>query len=331
MSPLQSLALWIYRQLLTLYPRAFRATFAAEMEAVFAARLADARLRGVPAMLAVCLHESAGLVASLMQEHVGALRKDGRGWQHWLASPLVLALIGSLVLLRRGFASYVCNLSVPDPGIVNQLACRVYHDHPHNALFTLLGVLALLPLLQSIARTGLAAGPRKRGQFLRLALYALLGSCCGVVGQLSPRWVRWLPLPWTVGQLLSLGLVWLLPMLVVALAEARRERGATAAGLAVVALWLTATQAYYLCWAVLLASGWAGAQLETLQLVGTGTRNVATFWAFLRYHIGPLMWNRGTMAIPCGALLGTLVGHLYLWRVVGEPVPVEDPVGGKPG
>jgi hypothetical protein len=63
-----------YGALARLHPPAFRDTFAWEMQAVFAALLAEAAARGSLALTHLCLRELLGLLASLWREH----------WQAWV-------------------------------------------------------------------------------------------------------------------------------------------------------------------------------------------------------------------------------------------------------
>lgn len=67
--------LYVYSSLLRLYPNAFRQSFAAEMEEVFAARLADASGKGGGALIGFALHETYGLGLNLTQQHWLALQQ----------------------------------------------------------------------------------------------------------------------------------------------------------------------------------------------------------------------------------------------------------------
>jgi hypothetical protein len=64
-----NLASGVYRQALKLYPRAFRAQFADEMEAVFSEALRDAAGEGAAAILGMCLRELADLPVNLLLAH----------------------------------------------------------------------------------------------------------------------------------------------------------------------------------------------------------------------------------------------------------------------
>jgi hypothetical protein len=65
---------WLYAGLLRLYPRHFRAEFAAEMQQVFAQVLADAAQRGLVALLAICAHELCGVLVGGLAARARAVR-----------------------------------------------------------------------------------------------------------------------------------------------------------------------------------------------------------------------------------------------------------------
>jgi hypothetical protein len=65
---------WLYAGLLWLYPRRFRAEFAAEMQQVFAQVLADAAPRGPVALLAICGRELLGVLVSGLAARAHAAR-----------------------------------------------------------------------------------------------------------------------------------------------------------------------------------------------------------------------------------------------------------------
>lgn len=65
---------WLYAGLLWLYPRRFRAEFAAEMQQVFAQVLADATARGPSALFAVCGRELFGVLVGGLAARARAAR-----------------------------------------------------------------------------------------------------------------------------------------------------------------------------------------------------------------------------------------------------------------
>src|SRR3989304_853762 len=71
--PIVQVILHLYALLLRLYPRRFRAEFAAAMRAVSAETAEDAARRGKIALITLCLRELRDMPISLLREHLHAL------------------------------------------------------------------------------------------------------------------------------------------------------------------------------------------------------------------------------------------------------------------
>jgi len=98
MKPLTHVALQIFRLFVGLYPQPFRSEFGDEMQLVFATRLAAAAQQGRFAVIALCAHESHGLLAGLVHEQLVALRSRHHV-EHTSVGIIALACAGVALLL----------------------------------------------------------------------------------------------------------------------------------------------------------------------------------------------------------------------------------------
>ena len=110
-----SLGPTLYAALIRLYPSAFRATFGAELHAVFCAKLADARPAGAGAILGVWLHEMSELPGNLLSEYwssfMGLTRKGFESMRSTPVTKIILVLPpGLLLLLCLCNINYTSNL-----------------------------------------------------------------------------------------------------------------------------------------------------------------------------------------------------------------------------
>jgi hypothetical protein len=108
MSSVTHLAVQVYARLLRLYPRHFYATFAAEMEEIFALTVTDAAQGGLGAVTRLLMRELVDLPVNLILEHVYERRKGlmqllrydterELRWIRWLARGLSLLFSGFML------------------------------------------------------------------------------------------------------------------------------------------------------------------------------------------------------------------------------------------
>lgn len=308
------LARWIYWLLIALYPRQFRSEFGAEMHHVFGARLATAMAHGPVNVVVTCLHELIGALRGLIREHASALPLKQYSKHGALFTMLLMGLGGLVLMARERVMMLFCNFAdMEGGGLVNRTACTIYRMDPEGRYIPVVVLVAVMPLLWLSLRDMIHLGPWNWQRVHRYARYGAVAMLCGVIGQLSPRWMRLIPLLPGLEALLYVGMIWLIPALVPTMIEMRRVRRAAIAAPTMMIVWLAETQAYTLCYAALLALGIGGAQLEEYQIVGTGTANLEHFLAFLRFNVGNLMWQRAGAAIMVGAVLGNLFGFFSIW------------------
>lgn len=314
MKLISKFATLVYRLLISLYPRQFRTDFGAEMQHVFGVRLATAMEHGAVSVLVTCLHELVGALQGLIREH-GSTFRAGHSNKHLALFATLLMGLGGLVLMaRERVMSFFCDFqNMEGGGLVNRTACSIYSIDPAGRYIPVIAALAILPLLWMSLRDIVHLEQWNRQRVLRYGSYIAVALLCGVIGQLSPRWMRLIPLPPGLAALLYMVTIWLIPALVPAMVEMRRTRRTTIAAPTMIIVWLAETQAYTLCYAALLALGVGGAQLEEFQIVGTGTANIEHFLEFLRFNVGNLMWQRAGLAIMFGAVLGNLLGLFNIW------------------
>lgn len=314
MKIISKLATWIYRLLISLYPRQFRSQFGAEMQHVFGARLAAAMEHGPVNVVVTCLHELAGACRGLIREHASASHPRLSSKQVALLMMLLIGLSGLALMFRERTFSFFCDLAnMEGGGLANQAACTIFRLDPAGRYIPAIALVAVMPLLWLSLRDMTHLGLWNRQCVRRYTWYVGVAMLCGVIAQLSLRWMRLIPIAPGLMGLLYVATIWLIPALAPAMVEMRRTRRAAIAAPTMMIVWLAETQAYTLCWAALLAFGIGGAQLEDLQIVGTGTANIEHFLTFLRFHVGNLMWQRAGFAIMAGAVLGNLFGLFNTW------------------
>lgn len=306
MNLMRTFTLWLCGMIIRLYPRQFREQFGAEMQTVSRTRLDAAVQDGH--VVSVCLHEIFGALKGLIHEYAAVLKAPS-DMQPSGAEFLWLGLVGVALMFRRGIVSYGCDLAnATGGGFANQVVCYVYRQDPGGRFLGAIAIIMVMPLVGSILWDVVRLERWNVKRILRFTCYALVGGICGVIGQLSPRWTRWVPLPDVLTLLLYVAGVWLLPVLVAMMIEMRRKHHRATLALTTIIVWVSAVQTYYLCYAALIAFGVAGAQLETLQVIGTGTQNWDNFKAFFHFGVRNLMVERGAIAIVLGAIFGTIVG-----------------------
>src|ERR1044071_6929467 len=88
--------LWIYRALLRIYPREFRAQFGAEMEHAFAVRCAGARATGVWSLACAAIHGFGDLIQTGVAERLDSLRTGATGLYIGLTSDARIAVRSSM-------------------------------------------------------------------------------------------------------------------------------------------------------------------------------------------------------------------------------------------
>jgi hypothetical protein len=105
--------LTIYRQLLRLYPAAYRARFGEEMLAVFSEVESENESNSVLARGLFCLREATGLISGALSEHLrsmigapGSMRRftmrDGFRFPKATAVLMTIILAGALLAIKRG-------------------------------------------------------------------------------------------------------------------------------------------------------------------------------------------------------------------------------------
>jgi hypothetical protein len=110
---MKGLAIWLYRRIIALYPRAYRDLFASEMRAIFTSLAAEAARRGPLALAGLCLKEIGGLLVGVVREQAAAFhnrrwtmndrhRYRAIGWS-LLLSIMLPTLITLLLTGERGW------------------------------------------------------------------------------------------------------------------------------------------------------------------------------------------------------------------------------------